>query len=162
MCVFLKRIALHAAIGMEEWLGGPEALPWQVSVPCSYLHANVCALLGIIFIRKIPEGRIYCLATSAFLLWSGFGAAGTLFFALFFASLEAYNSLGCPFSVPRCIQQALVRWLAGWLTPIKLAAMRNLQKLQHYMREAQEGMSVALGLSAPLVSCPCRVAGIQR
>ena len=137
--MFLKRLALHAAIGLEQWLGGPKTLPWRLLMPHGLLHFNVCTFLGVIFIRKMPEGRIYRLATTAVLLWTGFGAAGTLFFAVLFACLEAYAFAGYPSPVPSSVQQALAGWLAGCLVPVKLVAMRNLQKLDCYMREAHEG-----------------------
>ncbi len=132
-------------------------------MPHGYLHFNICALLGISFIRKMPEGRIYRFATTAVLLWTGFGAAGTLFFAVLFACLEAYVSAGGPCPVPSWIQQALAARLADWLAPIKLVAMRILQKLDRYICEAQEGISVALALAWRLaLSSPCIVAGIGR
>ena len=126
-------IASHAAIGMEQWLGRLEALPWRVLMPHGYLHVMVCIVLGFFVFCKTPEGRFYHLSTTASLLWSGFGVAGTLFFSVVFASLEAYAVAGYPLPVPSWVQQ-------DWQTPIKQVAMRRLQKLERYLCEVQLGM----------------------
>ena len=138
--MFLKRVLLHAAIGIEEWLGRPTTLPWRLLVPHGYLHVMLCVVLGFLVWREAPERRIYHLATIALLLWTVFGAAGTLFFAVLYTCLEAYASAGCPFPVPSWLQQ-------DWQTPIKQEAMRVLQILERYMRKAHQGIVVALGLA---------------
>ena len=148
MC-FPQKAAVHAALGVEEWLGRPKTLPWRLLVPHGYLHALVCVALGLFlfrtFLLRIPDRRVYHLSAIALLLWTGFGAAGTLFFAVLFFCVEAYASAGCPSPVPSWI------WLA-WQTQIKLEAMRHLQVLEHSFREASEGMSVDADLSWRLLS----------
>ena len=145
-----RNAAVHAAIGVEQWLGRPKTLPWRVLVPHGYLHAIVvCVALGLFvfrsFLLKGPDSRVYHLSAAALLLWTGFGVAGTLFFAVLFFSLEAYASAGCPLPMPSWTQQ-------DWQTPVKQEAMRHLQMLDHYFREASEGNPDALGLSWRLLS----------
>ena len=145
---------MHAAVGVEEWLGRPKTLPWRVLVPHDYLHAMVCVALGLYVFRKKPDHRFYHLSATALLLWTGFGAAGTLFFAVLSTSLEGYASAGCPFPVPSWIQQ-------DWLIPIKQEAMRHLQMLERYFREASEGISVARVYHGASCQLSCSTAGTK-
>ena len=136
-----KRTAVHAGIGVEQWLGRPKTQPWRWLLGQGYLHFLVCTVL---FISVLNSDRLHHTSATALLLWMGFGVAGTVFFAAYFACLEAYAFAGCPLPVPSWLQQ-------DWLTPSKLVAMRNLQKLDRYICEAQEGILVALGLSLRLL-----------
>ncbi len=136
--------ALHAEIGIEQWLGRPESFPLRILVPDTYLHAQVCLNLVLynscLFSRQLMrprEGRGQRLIATVSLLWIGFGVAGTLFFATLFTCLEVYAHAKWPSSVPSRRQEAQQR-------PCKPEARRIKERVEECSRKASQGILLCL------------------